>query len=112
MKAGDVKLGKIFANDHQNVIPLFQRPYVWGLDGNWQPLWADVREAAEEVEEEANVAGSEEREPRTYFLGAIVLQQRWRPPRRLTSSHIVDGQQRLTTLQVLIAAGRAVAEGV
>jgi hypothetical protein len=112
MKAGDVKLGKIFANDHQNVIPLFQRPYVWDQDPNWRSLWSDVREAAEEVEAEAALGEAAGREPRTYFLGAIVLQQRWRAPRRLSSSHIVDGQQRLTTMQILIAAARAVAAGL
>lgn len=50
MQAGDVKLGKIFANDHQSVIPIFQRPYVWDREDNWEPLWKDVRTAAEEVE--------------------------------------------------------------
>lgn len=107
MQAGEVKLGKVFANDHQSVIPLFQRPYVWG-EPNWLPLWHDVRKAAEEVEAQA-AAGEDEGAEETYFLGAIVVQQRRRPPRRLASSHIIDGQQRLTTLQVLLAAARAVA---
>ena len=44
--------GKVFANDHQNVIPLFQRPYVWGEENNWVPLWVDIREATEEYEVE------------------------------------------------------------
>ena len=108
MQAGDIKLGKVFANDHQNVIPLFQRPYVWGQDDNWEPLWKDVRKAAEELEAE-QAEEDPSQTPPTYFLGAVVLQERRRPPRRLASSHIIDGQQRLTTLQVLLAAARAVA---
>jgi hypothetical protein len=108
MQAGDVKLGKVFANDHQNVIPIFQRPYVWDQEANWLPLWKDVRTAVEEVEAEQG-DGYKQRDPRTYFLGAVVVQQRRRPPRRLASSHIIDGQQRMTTLQVLLAAARAVA---
>src|SRR4051794_17654236 len=107
MQAGDVRLGKVFANDHQNVIPLFQRPYVWSQDTNWDPLWKDIRKAAEDVEAEEQ--GARSGESPTYFLGAVVLQDRRRLPQRVRSSHIIDGQQRLTTIQVLLAAARAVA---
>ena len=109
MQAGDVKLGKVFANDHQSVIPLFQRPYVWDRDDNWEPLWKDVRKATEELEAEHGSDDAATSPPPTYFLGAVVVQQRRRPPKRLASSHIIDGQQRLTTLQVLIAAARTAA---
>jgi hypothetical protein len=87
---------------------LFQRPYVWNEEANWEPLWRDVRKAAEDLETE-QAADEAPQNPPTYFLGAVVLQERRRPPRRLSSSHIIDGQQRLTTLQVLLAAARAVA---
>jgi hypothetical protein len=113
MQAGDVKLGKVFANDHQSVIPIFQRPYVWDQEDNWEPLWTDVRTAAEEVEAETEPqSGTGQSKPRTYFLGAVVVQERYRPPRRLGSSHIIDGQQRMTTLQILFAAARAVAHDI
>jgi hypothetical protein len=108
MQAGDVRLGQVFANHQQNVIPLFQRPYVWSQERNWEPLWQDVRLAAEEVEREGSsavAAGSE----RTYFLGAVVLQQRKVNPKRLSSWYVIDGQQRLTTLQVLLSACRQTA---
>jgi uncharacterized protein with ParB-like and HNH nuclease domain len=108
MQAGDVKLGKVFANDHQNVIPLFQRPYVWDEADNWMPLWQDIRKAAEDIEAEHHVDDPQEVPP-TYFLGAVVVQQRRKTPKRLNSSHIIDGQQRMTTLQVLLAAARNVA---
>lgn len=109
MQAGDVRLGQVFANHQQNVIPLFQRPYVWSQEQNWEPLWEDIRLAAEEVEGEDSgsvTAGNE----RTYFLGAVVLQQRRVNPKRLSSWSVIDGQQRLTTLQVLLAACRQVAD--
>lgn len=113
MQAGDVRLGKVFANDHQSVIPIFQRPYVWDQEENWEPLWKDVKTAAEEVEAEAEQSAEDgQSKPRTYFLGAVVRQERHRPPRRLGSSHIIDGQQRMTTLQVLFAAARAVAHDI
>jgi hypothetical protein len=108
VQAADVQLGKILVNNQVFVIPHFQRPYVWKQEDNWEPLWADVRQAAEEVEVEL-AQGAAQQDPRTYFLGAIVTQDRWRQPQRLPSMHVIDGQQRLTTLQVLLAAARAVA---
>lgn len=108
MQAGDVSLGKIFANDHQNFIPLFQRPYVWDEDDNWQPLWDDIKTAVEEFEREQGTE-TDGRPSRTYFLGAIVSQARRQTPRRLSSSNVIDGQQRLTTLQTLLSAARRVA---
>ena len=42
MQAGERRLGQVFANDHVNVIPLFQRPYVWDQEENWGPLWHDL----------------------------------------------------------------------
>lgn len=107
MQAGDVSLGKIFANDHQNVIPLFQRPYVWDEEANWTPLWEDVKSAAEEVEREQTSGLASN--GKTYFLGAIDSQARRQAPRRLSSSNVIDGQQRLTTLQTLLSAARRVA---
>lgn len=107
MQAGDVKLGKVFSNDHVNVIPLFQRPYIWDRDENWAPLWRDVCRAALGVEAD-RIKGAQEPSD-AYFLGAVVIHQRVKHPQRLDSSHIIDGQQRMTTLQVLFAAMRAVA---
>jgi hypothetical protein len=111
MQAGDVKLGQVFSNDHVNVIPLFQRPYVWDRDENWAPLWHDVTLAALEVEAD-RLSGNHEPSDSTYFLGAVVVHQRPKHPQRLASSHIIDGQQRMTTLQVMIAAMRAVASSL
>jgi hypothetical protein len=108
MQAGDVKLGKIFSNDHVNVIPLFQRPYVWNANDNWSLLWNEMKYAANEVAKDRATGSRDSRSP-LYFLGAVVVQQRHKDPRRLESSFIIDGQQRLTTLQVVIAALRSVA---
>lgn len=107
MKAGDELLGTVFNKDHRYVIPIFQRPYVWGEEDNWTPLWHDIRKAAEEVESES-VHGAPET-PHEYFLGAFVTQHRSPLPRRIATSHVIDGQQRLTTFQVFLAAARRVA---
>ncbi|MEU4479444.1 DUF262 domain-containing protein [Micromonospora sp. NPDC023966] len=110
MKADTVQLVHIFGTDRRHVIPVFQRPYVWDEERNWAPLWSDVRVAAEEVEGEmGGAAGGYPTTPRTHFLGAIVLERTPPAPGRILAMNVIDGQQRLTTLQVLLASCRVVA---
>jgi hypothetical protein len=45
-----------------------------------------------------------------HFLGAIVIELRSADPGRVKVFSVIDGQQRLTTLQVLLASLRAVAQ--
>jgi hypothetical protein len=108
VQAGDVQLGTIFSDTHRYEIPYFQRPYVWTAERNWAPLWEDIQKAADEVIREMD-ANDYPEEPSTYFLGAIVVKDTPRHPQRLSGSSLIDGQQRLTTLQVLLAAARAIA---
>ena len=78
------------------VIPPFQRPYVWTQEGQWEPLWDDVRRLADRsLAREANVS---------HFLGAIVIQQQEGQVGSLGTWTVIDGQQRLTTLQLLLDA--------
>lgn len=107
MQAGDVKLGSIFFDNHRYVIPTFQRPYVWSQERNWVPLWEDIAAAADSVIHDME-HDSWPDEPPTYFLGSIVVKATQSHPQRLGGSMLVDGQQRLTTLQVLLAAARFV----
>lgn len=105
MKADTVRLVNVFGTDRRHVVPIFQRPYVWGRERNWEPLLADVKAAAEEVEAgQAGGVAEVDRVGRTYFLGAIVLERLPVAPGRIVAMNVIDGQQRLSTLQVLIAA--------
>jgi len=79
------------------VIPLFQRPYVWKEDEQWEPLWKDIRRVVELRIAEPHLNA-------THFLGAVVLQSHPTSSKRLTTWNVIDGQQRLTTLQVLADA--------
>jgi hypothetical protein len=88
----------IFMQPQRLVVPLFQRPYVWNEENQWQPLWEDVVRVAERVIQRHN----EKHHP--HFLGAVVLQQAQRPIGLLQERTIIDGQQRLTTLQLLLDA--------
>jgi hypothetical protein len=70
---------------------------VWNKGEQWEPLWNDIADKAE--------MRSKGEMPSPHFLGAIVLEPR--PRRGLRGAetyHIIDGQQRLTTLQYLLAA--------
>ena len=83
------------------VIPLFQRPYVWKEDLQWEPLWKDIRRVAELRINEPHLNPQ-------HFLGAVVLQAHDAGSNRVTTWNVIDGQQRLTTLQLLMDATSAV----
>jgi alkylated DNA nucleotide flippase Atl1 len=85
------------------VVPPFQRPYVWEKEEQWGPLWQDVRRLAEFR------LGQPSADAR-HFLGAIVVQAREPILGGLQASSIIDGQQRLTTLQLLMDATAGVLE--
>ena len=89
------------------VVPTYQRLYVWSREDQWEPLWSDVEEIANVLVEDAVNRGSESvdanlREP--HFLGAVVLKISGVTPELASELRVIDGQQRLTTLQLLIAA--------
>ena len=85
------------------MVPLFQRPYVWNEENQWVPLWQDVRRMAElRLDNPTSTA--------THFLGAVVLQAQDNPTGTFQPRLVIDGQQRLTTLQLLMDATAAVLE--
>jgi hypothetical protein len=86
----------IFYLPQRLLVPLFQRPYVWSKEAQWQPLWEDVTRLADR-----SLDGDIEVR---HFLGAVVLQQQLTSVGNLSSYTIIDGQQRLTTLQLLLDA--------
>ena len=98
-------LTELFVQPVQYEIPRFQRPYVWNRDRQWVPLWVDVQHTAERIRAEGS-AGP--RQP--HFMGAVVLQQIPNVTGSLTRRIVVDGQQRLTTLQLLLDATQEVFE--
>ena len=83
-------------------IPAFQRRYVWKQEEQWEPLWDDVEELAQSIIEDGRT------EP--HFMGAVVFQQRQFAAGTIERRIVVDGQQRLTTLQLLIDAIQEVLE--
>lgn len=88
----------VFMQPQRLVVPLFQRPYVWNEENQWQPLWDDVVRVAERLLSKP----TDKHHP--HFLGAVVLQQVQKQTGQMQERTIIDGQQRLTTLQLLMDA--------
>ena len=109
MEVNIVNLQKLFAQPVRYVIPLFQRPYVWNQDDQWEPLWEDVQNTAEDYLEHLKGQATVGNTP-AHFLGAVVLQQQPVPVPMLMTRLVVDGQQRLTTTQLLLDAAQEVFE--
>lgn len=106
MKADTNPLKTIFGKEVQYVVPLYQRPYVWREQTHWAPLWEDILSVVRQMPENSD---SQEIEIAPHFLGAVVLDQQRTSAGSIERRHVIDGQQRLTTLQLLIAAGSRVA---
>ena len=97
MKVEILNLEKLFTPQRRYEVPLFQRRYVWRQERQWEPLWEDVRNTAECVLKDDQFMTS-------HFLGAVVLQPSRTQTWRLSTSSVVDGQQRLITMQLLLDA--------
>ncbi len=98
MDAGPRNAYKLFSGNSRYVIPTFQRPYVWQKDPQWQPLWSDVQEVASAILAEGDASTAQ------HFLGAIVLQHQSVLQGESVPWLVIDGQQRLVTLQLLLDA--------
>ena len=88
----------VFMMPQRLLVPLFQRPYVWNEERQWEPLWRDVTRVAERLLNDP--IGQHQ----PHFLGAVVLQQVQNQAGDLQQRTVIDGQQRLTTLQIMIDA--------
>lgn len=99
MQANAISLLSIFETKLRLEVPLFQRQYVWTQDQQWEPLWEDIaRKFAEYLEGRKDAP--------VHFLGAMVLDQKLTPVTHVLRRQVIDGQQRLTTLQIFLAALR------
>lgn len=94
MDVHDEKFGNLVYTRRQYIIPIWQREYNWGFK-QWSDLWADLLKL---YEERFKRGKSQEI---THFMGAIVLK-----PRELGGVEkyvLIDGQQRISTLIVILA---------
>jgi uncharacterized protein with ParB-like and HNH nuclease domain len=101
MQVGTLAIQHLFEKDVLYRVPLYQRPYVWNQEEQWQPLWEDLQRLAETL-----LAGGQ---PRAHFLGASVQDRPPVPPGQIETRLLIDGQQRLTTIQLFLRAFEDVA---
>src|SRR5215813_1134018 len=101
MKPDKLMVHDLFQKERRYVVPLYQRSYVWTREDQWEPLWEDI-----ERQGEACLAAENHVSRRSHFLGAIVLNVAKIVGSSVARSEIIDGQQRLTTLQLFLAALR------
>lgn len=101
MKPEKLTVYELFEKQKRYVVPLFQRPYVWNREDHWEPLWDDIRNQAASILEDTT--------PMPHFMGAVVLDQLRSYGKELDAAQIIDGQQRLTTLQIFLASFRDIA---
>lgn len=87
ISGAEYPLSKIFSSEFEYVIPSYQRPYAWKID-----------QATELLDDLTDFYRAEKEEG--YFLGSIVLIKKENEPH----SQVIDGQQRLTTLTILLSA--------
>ncbi|MBD2201473.1 DUF262 domain-containing protein [Calothrix sp. FACHB-1219] len=97
MQASETKLEQIIEGIKQYVVPLFQRPYSW-TKTQWQALWSDLLELCTTDN------------PRPHFMGSIVTMPTVSVPEGVTKYLLIDGQQRLTTVFILLAVLRDIAK--
>lgn len=93
---------QLFAQPVRYEIPPFQRRFVWKQEEQWEPLWDDVEQLAQSILEDGRA--------KPHFMGAVVFKQIQFPTGTIERRVVVDGQQRLTTLQLLIDAVQEILE--
>ena len=106
MKPETHTVQQLFERDVRYTVPLYQRPYVWDEDHQWAPLWDDITALLHHQE------GEDPSGLWTHFLGAIVLELEQTVPGQIPRFTVIDGQQRLTTLQLLLAAAASAVANV
>ena len=89
MQAKETKLQDLIEGTKQYVIPLFQRTYSW-TNKEWEVLWKDLVELCTMDN------------PRTHFIGSVVNMPTVSVPEGVAKYLLIDGQQRLTTIFILL----------
>lgn len=102
MQANPRPLDALFSSQLRYVVPMFQRLYVWAENPQWSTLWEDVTEKA--------LLQLKGIKTNPHYLGALIIEGvRPSSPREVKRFLVIDGQQRMTTLQLLLCAYRDIA---
>ena len=91
LQAGETTLNKLLNPSRQFIVPIFQRNYSW-QKSQYEQLWFDILRA------------SKFKEKQNHFIGSIVYIDMGTPAGRPQQLLLIDGQQRLTTISILLCA--------
>lgn len=91
LQAGETTLNKLLNTSRQFIVPIFQRNYSW-QKSQYEQLWFDILRA------------SKFKEKQNHFIGSIVYIDMGTPAGRPQQLLLIDGQQRLTTISILLCA--------
>ena len=97
MDATPCQITEFFNGTRQMLIPLFQRTYEW-KNKHWTALWEDILDRYEVFEDRSSIS---------HFTGALVMTPARSVPVGVSKFLVIDGQQRLTTIAVLLCAIRS-----
>lgn len=98
MEATKSEVRQLFGGNDIYRIPPYQREYQWQPD-RWQSLWHDIGSVYDDqISERCQLP--------KHFIGASIVEQQTAAPGHVTPYNVIDGQQRLVTLSVLLAAIR------
>jgi uncharacterized protein with ParB-like and HNH nuclease domain len=100
MKASETEFKKIIEGTTQFFVPHYQRAYSW-QQKQWSQLWDDLVGLVED----RGVGAPEAAKP-THFIGSMVTIPGVSVPQGVAKYVLIDGQQRITTLMLLLAALR------
>lgn len=95
MDVTETRLRVVLGGDQRYRVPLYQRPYSWS-EKQLARLWSDLMELADELKKD---------ERASHFTGSLVLDLGHAGP-GVNEYLVVDGQQRLTSLSILLCALR------
>lgn len=93
VQAQDIRFTELLDGAKQFIVPIFQRDYSWGTK-HCQQLWSDV------------VRVGRDAQAKGHFLGSVVYIAAEDNSAAITRWLVIDGQQRLTTLTLLLVALR------
>ena len=91
MEAHESRLIDLLAGNHQFIVPIYQRTYNWNKK-HCRQLYDDIVQAG--------LSNNDS----THFLGAITFYTPKQPIVNTRRHHLIDGQQRITTFMLLLAA--------
>ena len=93
MEARETKIQPLIDGSKQFLLPLFQRKYVWDKT-QWEALWKDIYQLYED------------NDTNSHFIGSIVTIPMSSVPQGVSKFVLIDGQQRLTTIFIILTVLR------